>query len=151
MSRVAEWLKSAGLGQFCSDFNNIDEDGFLALQVRLVDPQLVFLRFSASSRAVLGTGYVEQSSKPECTCSTNFMRRRRPQRVSCTWSSPLSVTTRPIFYLVLQRSTEQMNAVGGRTRRHLCARVLANNSCVCVYAGYVCNAYRCKITPTTRS
>jgi len=42
MSRVAEWLKSAGLGQFSSDFNNIDEDGFLALQVRLEDPHLVF-------------------------------------------------------------------------------------------------------------
>ena len=100
MSRVAEWLKSAGLGQFCSDFNNIDEDGFLALQVRLVDPQLVFLRFSASSRAVLGTGYVEESSKPECTCSNNFMRRRRPQRVSCTWSLPLSVTTQPTFCVI---------------------------------------------------
>mmetsp|Transcript_29510 Transcript_29510/g.43245 ORF Transcript_29510/g.43245 Transcript_29510/m.43245 type:complete len:632 (+) Transcript_29510:33-1928(+) len=34
MSRVAEWLKSAGLGQFSSDFNNIDEDGFLALQMQ---------------------------------------------------------------------------------------------------------------------
>lgn len=33
MSRVAEWLKSAGLDQFVSNFNDIDEDQFLSLQV----------------------------------------------------------------------------------------------------------------------
>lgn len=32
--RVAEWLKSAGLGQFVSNFDGIDEEQFLGLQVR---------------------------------------------------------------------------------------------------------------------
>ena len=38
MSRVAEWLKSAGLGQFVSNFNVIDEEQFLSLQVRRTAP-----------------------------------------------------------------------------------------------------------------
>ena len=36
MSRVAEWLKSAGLGQFAGNFSNTEEDQFLALQVPLL-------------------------------------------------------------------------------------------------------------------
>jgi len=38
MARVPEWLKSAGLAQFASNFNNCDEDDFLGLQVALVHP-----------------------------------------------------------------------------------------------------------------
>eukprot|EP00961_Rhodomonas_salina_P247827 3348744-Rhodomonas_salina.2 len=34
MSRVPEWLKSAGLSHFTSNFNGIDEEQFLGLQVR---------------------------------------------------------------------------------------------------------------------
>mmetsp|Transcript_28333 Transcript_28333/g.64199 ORF Transcript_28333/g.64199 Transcript_28333/m.64199 type:complete len:610 (-) Transcript_28333:252-2081(-) len=34
MSRVAEWLKSAGLGQFASNFNGIEEEQFLGLQMQ---------------------------------------------------------------------------------------------------------------------
>ncbi|KAJ1482057.1 hypothetical protein T484DRAFT_1805246 [Baffinella frigidus] len=34
MARVPEWLKSAGLAQFASNFNNCDEDDFLGLQMQ---------------------------------------------------------------------------------------------------------------------
>ena len=46
MSRVAEWLKSAGLGQFCANFNGIDEEQFLSLQVCSPSPH-VRLPFSS--------------------------------------------------------------------------------------------------------
>eukprot|EP00291_Cryptomonas_curvata_P005748 CAMPEP_0172197194 /NCGR_PEP_ID=MMETSP1050-20130122/27302_1 /TAXON_ID=233186 /ORGANISM="Cryptomonas curvata, Strain CCAP979/52" /LENGTH=62 /DNA_ID=CAMNT_0012873689 /DNA_START=126 /DNA_END=311 /DNA_ORIENTATION=- len=34
MSRVAEWLKQAGLSQFTSSFSGLEEDEFLSLQMQ---------------------------------------------------------------------------------------------------------------------
>ena len=63
MSRVAEWLKSAGLGQFAGNFSNTEEDQFLALQVpllaaaqpSLLSPRSLARRARAASRMARGS------------------------------------------------------------------------------------------------